>query len=221
VKPRIVAIDGPAGAGKSTVSKLLARRLGYRYLDSGAMYRCVALAVSSLNEQGAPPERLGEIASRLQIKFVEGDPQRVVLNGADVSDSIRTPAIGELASAVSVHPPVRRALVAKQKSLIEAGGWVLEGRDATTVIAPEAELKVYLTADLRTRAERRFAEFRSKDPKITLEEVEKQIEERDRRDSTRADSPLRIADDAVVVDTSAMTIDQVVAKLEDLAARAF
>ncbi len=214
---RIIAIDGPAGAGKSTVCRILAHRLGFRYMDSGAMYRCVALAAHRRGEASSTPERLGEVASRLRIEFGDGDPQRVFLDGDDVTDSIRTPEIGELASAVSVHPPVRRALVRKQQELIREARWVLEGRDATTVIAPDAGIKVFLTADLRTRAERRLAEFRDRDPSITLEEVERQIAERDRRDSTRADSPLKVAEGAVVLDTTGLTIEQVVVRLVELA----
>jgi cytidylate kinase len=205
----VIAIDGPAGAGKSTVAKRLAARLGLRYLDSGAMYRCVALLAMRKGLGPTDFDDAAEIAAAGEIEFADGDPQRVILDDEDVTEAIRAPEIGELASALSVHPPLRRALVAKQQAIVSKGGCVLEGRDAATVIAPNADLKVFLTADLKTRALRRHKEFEAKSPGISLNEVEAQIAERDARDTGRADSPLRIADGATVVDTSGMAIEEV------------
>lgn len=224
-KGLVIAIDGPAGAGKSTVTKLVARNLGLHYLDTGAMYRCVALLASRAG-LGPDDAEAAALAESCRIEFADDGAafattgvlaQRVLLNGEDVSDAIRTLEIGELASALSAHPTVRRALVKKQQAIVSEGGYTLEGRDAATVIAPNAELKIYLTASLEVRAQRRLAEFQAKSPGTTLEEVKEAIAARDHRDSTRADSPLRIAEGAVVVDTSEMTIEQVVARIEELA----
>lgn len=212
-----IAIDGPAGAGKSTVAKRVARELGLKFLDTGAMYRCVGLLAL---REGLGPED-GEAAARLAeastIEFGIGDPQPVTLNGEDVTAAIRALEIGELASALSVYSAVRRVLAERQKAIVAAGGFTLEGRDTTTVIAPNAELKIYLTATVEERARRRFEESRAKGVPAELEEIRAGIEERDHRDMTRADSPLKIAEDAVVIDTSKMTIDEVVAEICKLA----
>lgn len=185
----IVAIDGPAGAGKSTVARAVAAALGHTYLDTGAMYRCVALA--------GP----GRDPSTLEIAF---DGDRVLLDGRDVSEAIRTPEIAQEASRRATEPAVRAALVARQQALLGSGDWVAEGRDIGTVVAPHAELKIFLTADPAERARRR---------EVPVEEVV----ERDRRDSEREHSPLRRADDAVEVDTTGLTIDEVVARISELA----
>lgn len=217
MNPIVIAIDGPAGAGKSTVAKFLAKRLHLRYLDTGAMYRCVALAALRKGVGKDDGEAAAEIARQIHIDFAEPDDadgvaatQRVLLNGEDVSEAIRTLEIGELASALSAHSAVRKELVRLQKEIVSHGGVTLEGRDTTTVVAPDADFKVYLTADLRTRASRRLAEFQTKQPGISLEEVEAMIASRDHRDSTRADSPLSVAEGASVLDTGGMTIEEVV-----------
>ncbi len=214
----LIAIDGPAGAGKSTVARALARELGFTYLDSGAMYRCVALL--GLDQGGgALPERpgaLGELARAAAIDFVPGDsddaPSRVLLAGRDVSDQIRTPAVSEAASVVAADPDVRAALVAKQRELIGAGDWVAEGRDIGTVVAPDAELKIFLTADSSERARRRAAELGADVATVLAEQTM-----RDERDSSREHSPLQSAPDAVTLDTTGLGIDEVVERIAILA----
>jgi len=193
----VVAIDGPAGAGKSTVARAVARALGFTYLDSGAMYRSVALAGDR------DPEALA-------IAF---DGDRVLLDGRDVTAAIRTAEVSERASQVAADPRVREAMVAKQRELMATGDWVTEGRDIGTVVAPRAEVKVFLTASPAERARRRAAE-RGEDPEAVL--AEQAI--RDERDSKRAHSPLVAADDAVELDTTGLSIDEVVAKIADLVA---
>lgn len=207
---RVVAIDGPAGAGKSTVAKRVADELGFAYLDTGAMYRCVALSV----EDPCDASEAARAAENMQVEFRRGDPQRVLLDGRDVTADIRAAEISERASVVSTYPGVRRALVAKQRELCDKGGVVLEGRDTTTVVCPDAQLKIFLTASIEERARRRWAE---QDPssRQPLVEVMEHIRIRDDRDSRRADSPLTIADDAVVIDTDGLDADQVVAAVLD------
>lgn len=215
-KRPVIAIDGPAGAGKSTVSKMLARDLGFRYLDTGAMYRALALKASRLGISRRDAKTLAEVADQTQIAFADGEPQRVLLDGEDVTSNIRSLEIGDLASAISTHPEVRRALVRCQQAMIRAGGVVLEGRDATTVIAPEAEVKVYLTASLEERARRRALEMRQSGLDGEFEDVRAQISVRDHRDITREDSPLRVASDAVLVECGGLTPAEVVARIRAL-----
>jgi CMP/dCMP kinase len=194
----VIAIDGPAGAGKSTVARAVADALGFTYLDTGAMYRAVALA------------RLrGE--DRVDVGFEDG---RVVLNGEDVSDRIRTPEVSEEASRVSAERQVREAMVQRQRTLMSEGDWVAEGRDIGSVVAPGAEVKVFLTADPRERAERRAREL-GLEPERVLEEQGA----RDERDTTREASPLLVADGAHEVDTTGLTIDEVVERIVGLARR--
>jgi cytidylate kinase len=153
----------------------------------------------------------------MDVSFGPGDPQRVFMDGEDVTEAIRTPDIGELASALSVHTPIRRILVQRQKALLEGGGFTLEGRDATTVVAPNAQVKVFMTASIEERARRRYEELRQKGLPAILEEIQAGIAERDHRDSTREDSPLKVAEDATVIDTDGLSIDEVVARVEALA----
>ena len=202
----VIAIDGPAGAGKSTIAKLLAARLDLRYLDTGAMYRALALKASRKGIQG--PEA-ADLMSETQIAFGSGEPQRVLLDGEDVTTAIRTADIGELASALSSHSAVRRAMVRLQQEFVAEGGVVLEGRDTTTVVAPNADLKIYLTASLEERAKRRTSERGDTE---AFEKTRSEIEQRDHRDITRDDSPLTVAPDAHVVETATLTIDEVLAK---------
>lgn len=198
----VVAIDGPAGAGKSTVAKAVAARLGSTYLDSGAMYRCVALA--SLERGSAP----AEVASDLRIELGE----RVLLDGRDVTEAIRRPDVSEAASRAAADPAVRAAMVQEQRRLLAHGDWVAEGRDIGTVVAPSAEVKVFLTADPQERARRRAAELGADQDTVLAEQVI-----RDQRDSTRADSPLVKAPDAVEIDTTGLSLDEVVHRVVALA----
>ncbi|MER3496356.1 MAG: (d)CMP kinase [Armatimonadota bacterium] len=200
----VIAIDGPAGAGKSTIAKLLARRLGLRYLDTGAMYRALALAAvrESLTSEAEQAERVAS----LNLRFGDGDPQRVFLGKEDVTVLIRTPQIAERASAISALGKVRAELVRLQQRFVAEGGIVLEGRDTTTVVAPNATLRVFLTASLEERARRRADEFGTAD----FEEVRRQIESRDHRDITRGESPLRVADGALVLESGGRTPDELV-----------
>ena len=216
----LVAIDGPAGAGKSTVARALARKLGFTYLDSGAMYRGVALAALQQGD-GALPERpgaLGELASAVEIELGAGDaaaspgaPLPVLLDGDDVTEAIRAPPVSEAASVVAADPDVRAALVAKQRELIAHGDWVAEGRDIGTVVAPDAELKVFLTADPRERAQRRAVELGADVETVLAEQTL-----RDERDRSRAHSPLHAAPGAVTLDTSGLSVEAVVAQLAAL-----
>jgi cytidylate kinase len=197
----VIAIDGPAGAGKSAVARALARALGYTFLDSGAMYRSVALAAS---RRGADP---ATVAS--EITVMPGE--RVLLDGEDVTDQIRTLGVAEAASRAAADPAVRAAMVAQQRRLLARGDWVVEGRDIGTVVAPDAELKLFLTADPEERARRRAAELGADLDTVLAEQAI-----RDERDRAREHSPLRPAPGAVVLDTTGRTVDEVVEKVVDL-----
>ncbi|HEX6025554.1 MAG TPA: (d)CMP kinase [Solirubrobacter sp.] len=201
----VIAIDGPAGAGKSTVARAVAERLGFTYLDTGAMYRCVGLAAA---ESGEPA---GEVAERIEI--ILGD--RVLLDGRDVTEAIRTAEASEAASRVAADPAVREALVRKQREIVATGDWVAEGRDIGTVVAPDAAVKVFLHADPSERARRRAAELG-----VPVEDVLAQQRERDERDNTAGRSTLEPAPDAIPVDTTGLTIDEVVDQVVTLAIEA-
>lgn len=209
----VIAIDGPAGAGKSTVAKALAKRLGLTYLDTGAMYRALALKAERAGLGPNDGLAAGELGAHTRIEFGPGDPPAVLLDGEDVSHAIRTPEIGELASALSAHTPVRQVLATRQRDMVAAGGYVLEGRDTTTVIAPHATLKVFLTAGLSERARRRRLELEAKGAPIDADDLQRQIAQRDARDSNRADSPLMVAEGALVIDSEGLPPDAVVDRI--------
>jgi cytidylate kinase len=197
----VVAIDGPAGAGKSTVARRVADALGFTYLDSGAMYRAVALA--ALDRHAEPAEVAGDITIDL------GD--RVLLDGRDVTAAIRRPAVTEAASVAAAEPAVRAAMVDQQRRLLASGDWVAEGRDIGTVVAPDAELKVFLTASPEARARRRAVELGADEATVLADQTL-----RDQRDTERAHSPLQAAPDAVTLDTTDLTLDEVVARVAAL-----
>lgn len=214
----IIAIDGPSGSGKSTTARLLARRLDYLYIDTGAMYRAVTLKVlrQALNPEDG--DAVAEIAEGCDIRLeAAGDGLRVLLDGEDVSDEIRTPEVTRHVSVVSEVPHVREVLVEAQRVMGEEGGVVLEGRDIGTVVFPRADLKIFMEAELRIRAKRRGAELAERGIEVSAEDVAGDMLRRDEHDSGRPHSPLRRAEDAVVVDTSNLTIAGQVDVIEALA----
>ncbi len=209
-----IAIDGPAGAGKSTIAKKVAARLGFIYVDTGAMYRAMALYFL---EKGIEPENEAAIKAACQdisirIAYEEG-VQQVYLNGSNVSGKIRTEAVGNMASAVSTYRAVREKLLQLQRELAAGEDVIMDGRDIGTCVLPDADTKIYLTAASRVRAERRYKELTEKGIPCDLEEIEQDIIERDHRDMTREIAPLKQAEDAVLVDTSHMTIEEVVDRI--------
>jgi cytidylate kinase len=208
---RIVTIDGPSGVGKSTVTRALAARLGFEYLDTGAMYRAVALAM--LRRGISPDDRAGVEAALAEVR-VEVPPGRVLLGGEDVTALIRTPEVSQAASKVAVIPAVRRFLADEQRKEAAGRDVVCEGRDQGTFVFPNAECKFFLVAEPRVRAERRAAELREKGQEVSVEEVLAAQQERDRRDAARDLAPMRPAADAVTVDTTHLTAEQVLELLE-------
>ena len=212
-----IAIDGPAGAGKSTIAKLVSKKLGYIYVDTGAMFRAVAYHCIT---QGVDPDDKAAIvalatAADISIKYV-GDTQCVFLNGEDVTGHLRDEAVGNMASVVAPIPEVREALLAIERRLAEENNVVMDGRDIGTCVLPNAEVKVYLTASSAVRAKRRYDELIAKGESADIDLIEKDIIERDRRDMEREIAPLKQAPDAVLVDSSYMTIDEVTEKIISL-----
>jgi cytidylate kinase len=205
----VIAIDGPAGAGKSSVARGLAHELGFTYLDSGAMYRCVALVALTGGTDPDDGDRVARLAAGLQIEL---DGDRVLLDGVDVSSRIREPDVTEAASRVSVHPPVRDAMVERQRDAIARGRYVAEGRDIGTVVSPDSPLKVFLTASPEERAQRRARQSGGDSAEILAAQIE-----RDARDQGREHGALRAADDAVELDTTGMSQDEVIAEVVRLA----
>ncbi len=214
----IIAIDGPAGAGKSTIAKELARRLGYLFINTGAMYRAVAWKALSAGISLEENDRIGRLAEESRIELAGTvDAMRVLLDGRDITAEIAAPAISQAASIVSAIPAVRRALVARQQEMGRAGGVVMEGRDIGTQVFPNAQIKVYLDATADARARRRFAEDTQKGIAVaSLEQMKCEIEERDHRDKTRADSPLMQAEDAILIDSSDLSIEQVLDRILEI-----
>lgn len=213
----IVAIDGPVGAGKSTVARSVAQRLGYRYIDTGAMYRSVAWMAQGRGVDLKEDAAVAALARSLQVEFVPaGTSQRVIVNGVDATEQIRTPQVSEGASVVSAYPAVREAMVTLQRRLGSDGGVVMEGRDIGTVVFPDAEVKVYLDASPEERARRRYEELEARGVRVDFETLRRAEEERDRRDVTRDHSPLRRADDAVVIDTTGRSVEGTVEEIVNL-----
>ena len=208
LKGKIVAIDGPAGSGKSTTSKLIAARIGYTYLDTGAMYRALTYYALTNDIELSNGEKLTKLAHILPIEFkTSEDVNRVFLNGAEVTDEIRRPDVTKNASEVAAHKGVREAMVLKQQEFGKHGSIVAEGRDTTTVVFPKANLKIYLNASVEQRAQRRLLDLMRIGVTTTLQELQEDIINRDHKDSSREHSPLMKAIDAIVVDTTNMTLE--------------
>ena len=208
-RPLIIAIDGPSGAGKSTLGQMLARKLGLLYIDTGSMYRAVALAVIESTISETDDVAVGSLAGRVEIDLA-GNPESlsVSLNGQDVTERIRDEDVTNISSIISTIPAVRRAMVKRQRELGQRGA-VMNGRDIGTVVFPEADIKFFLTASPAERAQRRLVEERKHNPAANYDEVFADMTERDRRDTTRTDSPLIAASDAVIIDSTGVPLDHV------------
>ena len=207
---KIIAVDGPAGAGKSTVSKIVAARLGYTYIDTGAMYRAVALKVL----QSGKPLSV-ELVSDIDIKLDES--ARVFLDGREVTKEIRTPEVSRGASDVATVGYVRKKLTELQREMATQGSVIMDGRDIGTQVLPNADVKIFLTATLDERARRRYEELKAKGQSVTLDAIKLEIAARDKQDSEREIAPLKQADDAILIDSTSLTVDEVVAKILELA----
>ena len=212
-----VAIDGPAGAGKSTIAKLVAQEKGYIYVDTGAMYRGLAIHFLDKGIQPQETEKVIEACKDAEVTIAYEDAvQHVYLNGKDISSRLRNEEVGNMASVISAIPEVRKKLLELQQNLAKTQNVIMDGRDIGTCVLPHADVKVYLTASVETRAKRRYQELQEKGEDCNLEEIAHDIEERDRRDMTREIAPLKQAEDAVLVDSSDMTIAEVVKTIVDL-----
>ena len=212
-----IAIDGPAGAGKSTIARRVAKELSFIYVDTGAMYRAMALYLLREDVDRSNTEQIGEICqnAEISIEYQNGE-QIVLLNGENVNAHLRTEEVGNMASISSAVPRVREKLLSLQRKLAKDMSVVMDGRDIGTTILPDADVKIYLTASSLTRAQRRYLELQEKGAVCNLDEIQKDIEERDQRDMNREISPLRQADDAILVDSSDLTIEQVVARILEI-----
>ncbi len=212
-----IAIDGPAGAGKSTIAKKLAKELGYIYVDTGAMYRAMAYHFLQNNIASDNESEIAKSCKNVDvsISYIDGE-QQVLLNGQNISDKIRNEEVGNMASATSVYPVVRTKLVELQRQLASKENVIMDGRDIGTVVLPNANVKIYLTASSKVRAKRRFDELTAKGEDCNFDDIEKDIIDRDYRDMHRETSPLKQADDAILLDTSDMDIDQVVSRMKEI-----
>lgn len=217
MKYNSIAIDGPAGAGKSTISKLLAQRLGFMYLDTGAIYRTVGFYIQLMGIGSKDTDGVRRLIDEVNIDIrFEGDVQHMILNGKDVTDEIRTPEMSKYASDISAMPFVRSFLLEMQRDFARSNNVIMDGRDIGTVVLPDADVKVFLTASPEERAERRFAELQAKGEKTTLEKVLEDINRRDANDTGRAAAPLKKAKDAIEVDTTGQPIEAVEEKILEL-----
>ncbi len=220
MKKLSVAIDGPAGAGKSSVSKILASRLGYAYLDTGAMYR--AITYTALQKGIKDHDAIAEMTEKLEMEVhPDKDTMHVIVDGSDVTPYIRTPEVSSYVSEVSSIGGVRTAMVTIQRKQAEKGGIVLDGRDIGTTVLPDADVKIFLTASVHTRAVRRFKELTEGHPEMTMEEVEEEISKRDYLDSHREISPLKQADDAILLDNGDMTLEETAEAIIDVCNKKF
>lgn len=211
MKNNNIAIDGPAGAGKSTIAKLLAKKLNYIYIDTGAMYRAMGLYYLNNNVDITLESEINKLVDLINIEITyENSVQQIILNGENVTDKIRTEEVSQAASIVSSYKLVREKMVKLQQNLASKTNVVMDGRDIGTVVLPDAKVKVYLTASVSERANRRYKELIEKGQEVNVEDIKKDIEERDYRDTHRENSPLVKADDATLIDSSNMTIDEVV-----------
>lgn len=214
----VIAIDGPAGSGKSTTAKLVAEKLGLLYLDTGAMYRAIALKATRLGYEPNDGGKIARMAERTTLEFVLKDGKQLLLmDGEDVSSQIRTPDVTSASSLISAFPQVREVMVRRQRKIGAEGGVVAEGRDTASVVFPEADVKVYLDANHQTRAQRRLADMTELGVETTLKEQIQRLSERDLADSTRDASPLKKVPDAICVDTTELTIEQQVERIVALA----
>lgn len=210
----VITIDGPSGAGKGTLSQLVAKRLGYHLLDSGALYRLVALSALKQGANLQDEQAIADIASQLQVNFnVAGDSTRIILAAEDVTDAIRHENVSMNASVVAAYPKVRAALLQRQKDFARAPGLVADGRDMGTTVFPQAQIKIFLTASAEARAERRFKQLQQNGIDVNMDELVSDIKARDDRDTQRATSPLKPAEDALVLDSTSLTIEQVLNKI--------
>lgn len=220
----VITIDGPSGSGKGTISRQLAGELGWHFLDSGALYRLVGLGAQRHAIDFNDDSALAEYARQLDVVFRMDDPAqepRVMLEGQDVTDAIRTETTGELASRVAAVPAVREALLQRQRDFRQAPGLVADGRDMGTTVFPRAGLKIFLTASAEVRAQRRYKQLKEKGLSVSLSALVHDISQRDARDSARSASPLKPADDAVIVDTSEMDVNRVMQRVQELVDQAF
>ena len=216
-----IAIDGPAGAGKSSIAKRLAKELGYVYVDTGAMYRAMAYFFIKKDISSDELEKISKECDNINItiSYLDGE-QQVILNGENVNGYIRNEEVGNMASAISVYPVIREKLVELQRKLADSENVIMDGRDIGTVVLPNANVKIYLTASSKVRALRRFEELTAKGISCNLDEIEKDIIERDNRDMNRETSPLKMADDAVLIDSSELDIDGVIDEMKKIISEA-
>ena len=209
----VLTIDGPSGAGKGTVSRLIAKRLGWHFLDSGAIYRALAWAVQRRGVDLEDEDAVVRVANEMRLEFICNDTVKVIVDGEDVTDRLPTEEVGRIASKIAAYPKVRRALLEKQRAFRRPPGLVADGRDMGTVVFPDAPYKVFLTASAEERARRRYLQLKAQGLDVNLGQIIKDLEERDRRDRERRESPLVPAEGAVVIDSSDLTVDEVVERI--------